>query len=403
MPSKKILLCVSGLSPQIVTETLYALAVSRQSAWVPDEVWLLTTVRGADKAKAFLLGTESSWFQRLIKDWNLPEIRFDETHIKTLTDPNGEALSDIRDDIDNQVAADEISNFVRRLASEDDTEIHASIAGGRKTMGFFMGYAMSLWGRSQDRLSHVLVSSPFEGRSDFYYPTPYSHQLERLPSDADDFAADAQSAQVWLGDIPFVRLRSLLPESFKAKGSSFDAAVHAANMALSELILELDVSALTLILNGTRIKLPPLQFSLVCVMAHRTLQEMSPLRAPLIDVDDPDWKKEVYDCLAAALGHQRVPGRVRDRLRDSKPIGTSFNEQISKLERRIENSGAIPMRRLVTRESDGKGRQRLYRLDVNKQNLQISVSDRTTKPMSANALVCEAASQTPLPSGSLNK
>jgi CRISPR-associated protein (TIGR02584 family) len=32
-----------------------------------------------------------------------------------------------------------------------------SIAGGRKTMGFYAGYALSLYGRAQDRMSHVLV------------------------------------------------------------------------------------------------------------------------------------------------------------------------------------------------------------------------------------------------------
>lgn len=37
-------------------------------------------------------------------------------------------------------------------------------------MGFFVGYALSLFGRAQDRLSHVLVSDPFESLTDFYYP-----------------------------------------------------------------------------------------------------------------------------------------------------------------------------------------------------------------------------------------
>lgn len=39
-------------------------------------------------------------------------------------------------------------------------------------MGFALGYAMSLFGRPQDCLSHVLVSDPYERVPDFYYPTP---------------------------------------------------------------------------------------------------------------------------------------------------------------------------------------------------------------------------------------
>ncbi|MEF8766961.1 CRISPR-associated ring nuclease [Candidatus Accumulibacter contiguus] len=45
-------------------------------------------------------------------------------------------------------------------------------------MGFFLGYALSLYGRPQDKLSHVLVSAPFESSLGFYYPTPSSHVLE---------------------------------------------------------------------------------------------------------------------------------------------------------------------------------------------------------------------------------
>ena len=33
--TKRILLCVSGLSPQIVTEIFYALAVTQKNKWVP--------------------------------------------------------------------------------------------------------------------------------------------------------------------------------------------------------------------------------------------------------------------------------------------------------------------------------------------------------------------------------
>ena len=39
--TKKILLLVSGMSPQIITETLYAL-ITQPQPWVPDEVHLIT-------------------------------------------------------------------------------------------------------------------------------------------------------------------------------------------------------------------------------------------------------------------------------------------------------------------------------------------------------------------------
>ncbi len=45
----KILLAVSGMSPQIITETLYAL--HQEQAWLPDEVHLITTLQGKLKAE----------------------------------------------------------------------------------------------------------------------------------------------------------------------------------------------------------------------------------------------------------------------------------------------------------------------------------------------------------------
>ena len=54
---RRILLAVTGLSPQIVTETLYALAVAPEPgarAFVPSEIHLVTTRSGAEKARLAL-------------------------------------------------------------------------------------------------------------------------------------------------------------------------------------------------------------------------------------------------------------------------------------------------------------------------------------------------------------
>jgi CRISPR-associated protein (TIGR02584 family) len=40
--------------------------------------------------------------------------------------------------------------------ADPQASLHVSIAGERKTMGFYVGYALSLFGRTQGRLSHVL-------------------------------------------------------------------------------------------------------------------------------------------------------------------------------------------------------------------------------------------------------
>lgn len=45
-----------------------------------------------------------------------------------------------------------------------------NLAGGRKSMGFYIGYALSLFGRGQDRMSHILVEEAFETHPEFFYP-----------------------------------------------------------------------------------------------------------------------------------------------------------------------------------------------------------------------------------------
>jgi CRISPR-associated protein (TIGR02584 family) len=79
---RRILLAVTGLTPQVVTETLYALAVRREPAFVPTEVVLLTTAEGAERARLSLLSAEPGWFARLVSDYDLPSIDFDPERIR---------------------------------------------------------------------------------------------------------------------------------------------------------------------------------------------------------------------------------------------------------------------------------------------------------------------------------
>lgn len=159
---KRILLAVTGLSPQIVTETLYTLATAISAPFIPTEIHLITTVEGAERARLALLSDEPGWFHRLCRDYRLPAIQFNETHIHILEDAAGKPLADIRSPEDNERAANFITEQVRKFTADPESSLHVSIAGGRKTMGYYLGYALSLYGREQDRLSHVLVSEPFE-------------------------------------------------------------------------------------------------------------------------------------------------------------------------------------------------------------------------------------------------
>ena len=257
---RRILLAVTGLSPQIVTETLYALAVAPTDPhrrFVPTEVRLITTEEGAERAKLELLHPERGWFHRLRADYDLPDIAFESEHIHVLVDAGGRPLGDIRTPADNTRTADTITEVVRDLAGDGDSALHVSIAGGRKTMGLYLGYALSLYGRAQDRLSHVLVSAPYESHREFFYPTPTSQVIHTPPPNNRPY--DTREAEVTLAEIPFVRLREGLDPSLMNGTASFSDAVAEAQRAIEPMELVIDHRARRLRAGGRTVSLSPVE------------------------------------------------------------------------------------------------------------------------------------------------
>jgi CRISPR-associated protein (TIGR02584 family) len=265
---RRILLAVTGMSPQVVTETLYSLAVRRaDERFVPTEIHLITTARGAEHARLNLLSQEPGWFHRLRREYRLPEITFDASRIYAIPGPNGEALEDIRTKEDNERAADYITERVRALTADPNSALHVSIAGGRKTMGYYIGYALSLYGRPQDRLSHVLVSAPYESHPQFYYPTRGEYVIHTL--DNQRLALDCRKAEVTLADIPFVRLRDGLPQRLLDGQASFSSIVEAANRAIQPPELVLDLKRKKVVADGQEVKLGNVEFAILLWFAQR--------------------------------------------------------------------------------------------------------------------------------------
>ena len=266
---RRILLCATGTSPQIVTETLYALAVQPDEPWIPDEIHLISTSIGADKARLKLLSDTPGWFHKLCQDYKLPAIHFDPSTIHCIQNEEGEDLDDIRTLADNEAAANSIAELVRKLTEDDHSELHVSLAGGRKTMGYYLGFALSLYGRPQDRLSHILVKEDFLGLLDFYYPTPYSHFIQ--PHDSNALKLDCADAIVEIAKIPFVRMRDGLPNRLLSGKANFTETVEIANLSHGEAHLHIDTSTRSIKVNGISATLTDTQFALLYWFAKRAL------------------------------------------------------------------------------------------------------------------------------------
>ncbi len=324
---RRILLAVTGLSPQIVTETLYALAVAADDPWIPTEIRILTTREGAERARLTLLSEAPGWFHRLRADYGLPPIAFDAANLIVVPDADGRPLDDIRSPADNERVADTITAAVRELSADPRTQLHVSLAGGRKTMGFYLGYALSLYGRAQDRLSHVLVSPQFESHPEFFYPTPASHVIytpapERRP-------LDTREARVTLAEIPFVRLREGLSLPLLEGRMSFSDTVAAAQRAIEAPHLTLDPARHCVRAGGVEVAMTPAVFAFYAMFAERALRRAEPLT----------WRDDEYRD-EYLLAYRRVLGPLSEHVdKTARRLDASAKEHFQ--EQKAEAKRAI--------------------------------------------------------------
>lgn len=328
---RRILLAVSGLSPQIVTETIYALAAQADAPFVPTEVHLITTREGANRAELSLLSDDLGWFHKLCADYHLPGIQFSRKNIHIMRDANERGMDDIRSVEDNRAAADFITARVREFSADPNCALHVSIAGGRKTMGFYLGYALSLYGRPQDRLSHVLVSEPFENSIEFFYPTPYSRVLQTR----DGKLADTAMAEVTLAEIPFVSLRHGLPQALLSGHASFGQAVQAVQASLAPPELLIDLTGRCIRAGARTIELAPAELALLAVFARQLLNQAGALPAPSKGVPDLPWAKRFLKEYRAITG-TLADTDATERALKSGMDGEYFSIRKSKLERKLK-------------------------------------------------------------------
>ncbi|ABM61410.1 CRISPR-associated ring nuclease Csm6 [Halorhodospira halophila] len=334
------LLCVTGLTPQVVTETLYALAQEGAHA-LPDRIEVITTTEGRRRLALTLLAEHGGhgYLDRLCADYGIDRgaLAFDVDSIHVVGGADDEPLADIVTEADNAAAADRIHERIRTL-TEQPGRLHVSLAGGRKTMGFYAGYSLSLYGRGHDRLSHVLVNPPFESHPDFFYPPPTPATLQ-LPG-RNDIISTAE-AEVRLAELPFVRLREELGEELPHQGLSFSEAVERAQQVLIPPQLTIDLTERTVTLQGQPITLSATHFLWLTWLADRARQEAPAIAFDEAAVDEltgyADWLEgrlsQLHESLASARKEIEREGR-----------SNYFERTRSRLNKAIAERSGLPTR-----------------------------------------------------------
>ncbi|MGC8811254.1 MAG: CRISPR-associated ring nuclease Csm6, partial [bacterium] len=199
---REILIFVAGTTPQIITETLYGLMMVKKPPVIPDEIYVLTTQAGRRKITEELI--QKGRLVAFQKEFGLPRITLPEESIIVMRDLKGRPLEDIREAEENEAVGDLIADFIRKEAGDPASRLHCSIAGGRKTMSFYLGSALQLFGRPWDKLYHVLVSSDFESHPDFFYKPKKNKVLEVKDRQGKVIKKlHTKDAQISLAEIPF--------------------------------------------------------------------------------------------------------------------------------------------------------------------------------------------------------
>ena len=267
---KHVLISVVGLSPQVITETLYCCWCLASPPIPITEVFALTTLRGKQALEETLLG-DNGKLKSLCNDYNLPTIHFNLANIYLLKGADGQPLEDISSVIDNEAIADQFFAFVRKLATSTDICLHASIAGGRKTMGLYIGLAMQFYGRPGDTLSHVLVNPELENQ-EFFYPLP--NGVDVVLNDGRTIPAD--EIRLELAEIPLLLLREKIPFLKEHTDAGYTELIGIAQreynalQAISPVIV--NTFSCCLEIGEVTINLTPLEFALYLFFARQHLE-----------------------------------------------------------------------------------------------------------------------------------
>lgn len=201
------LLILLGLHPKVFTESLYALCVRRD---IPvSQVTVISTASAKQKTIESLLTPETGKFYQVCREYPdyFDETLFSADRIRVATEAD-KGIWDIGNTGHSHAYLDLILKCVWEITADDNTCLHAVVAGGRRTLSVYLAMVMQMLARKDDRLYHLVVDPwEVETQSDFYYPTRESFTMVTYGGSA----FDARDVFVELVEIPFIRLRNRLP------------------------------------------------------------------------------------------------------------------------------------------------------------------------------------------------
>lgn len=267
-----ILVSAMGTSPAVLTNTVWGL-IHQKPSIVPDEIVVFITKSGKELLiqKLFDEGVWNEMRSNLKREKIEIDgkLVFGATSIRVIPDAEGNEIEDLRTGDDNLRAADFMLSQLRQYTEDSETELHVSIAGGRKTISALLFSCMTLLGREQDKVYHVLLPPVFEQGVEppFFFPEPGVTYTAK----ATGKKYKANKVQSELFEVPFVRMRGWYQEKFKSIPPSYRTLISkvqtVAPPAVAYPEIEIDAWNGWVTLNGRQVAMSRPCFAMLLLLA----------------------------------------------------------------------------------------------------------------------------------------
>lgn len=372
---KNLLLAVVGLSPQVITETLFELHQQRRSI---DAIHVITTRQGKEKINAQLLSPADGKYYEYLKEYRIDPatIDFGFHSIHTIKDPNGIEIDDIAGEEENEWLLKKCMELSFAFTRDQDTAVLFSIAGGRKTMSACLMVAAQFYGRSQDRVYHVLVSPEFESNRDFFYPRQKSVNIKLTDRNSQPYYKETKYARLSLVPIPFVSIRDRLGGEFLREPLDPPSLMQAL-VREQPYWLTVDLLSAKLSYKNLEMELYPAQFALYAFFAQqkKTCTQLAKACRGCTDCYlERDEVLQHHAEIAAIYRKVAAGSRPFEEMSDSGILGLSkenFNSYRSKISDALRTGFGLYALKEIEIQSVGKKPGKRYGIPIDREKVRI--------------------------------
>lgn len=242
-------------------------------AWVPDEIHLITTGSDATRSARILREATPDPLASCPQAESLPQ-----PIIHQVPGPAGKGLARISTSDEFEASSSFVAELLGRLTRDPLAEVYVALADGASILGHTLGYALSVYGRSQDRL--------------FYFLPPCTSPGKKSPAN--------EAPLPELINVPFLRVGAILqrPKQEALRNLlDFRSLIALANMELDPSAIQLNDRRYTVSYNSRVVRLAPLRYSLYRWLAQRHLEGRGPA-----SLAEPSILEDFYCCTCQVFG-----------------------------------------------------------------------------------------------------